>query len=240
MITYTIISAAHIPDILGALDTVQQSLQNIEDHACNDFQSTKSILDVLTDLDIEHVLSGPARSKLSAIISNLQYVDVLQQRLSHISRTNEVIREELVQFTERPESSMMAYRYMIQLNLNQFQDAINLYLHTTDAVHNALTDISKNHKMLFLHIPQARLLYKYNSEILHETTLVNEVHSRELLRYRHPSKLPEKDSVDELKKIAAYYTMEQERVVFDAFLRSEMNYEQGYDVDSDKERISLF
>ncbi|MEM7106613.1 MAG: hypothetical protein AAF519_00210 [Bacteroidota bacterium] len=240
MHTLLTISTSTIPSILKAFESLDRSLERIEHYACEDFRSTKNILDTLDQLKIEHIVSKEAKEQLSAIISNLQYVDVLQQRLSHVLSINTILKEELIDFNESSKGSIIAYQMVVQLNLKQFHDAVDRYLHTTDAVHNALTEISKNHKMLFLHIPETRMLYKYNSEILREATIVSEIHVKQLLKYRHASAFVAKEYVSQVKHIASFYTMEQERIVLDSFLRGEMDYEQGYDLDSDKEQISLF
>ncbi|MEM6524531.1 MAG: hypothetical protein AAGF85_14235 [Bacteroidota bacterium] len=234
------ISTTTIPHILNTFEILEKSLERIEIYACEDFRSTKCILDALNEIDIDQILSAQAKEKLSVIVSNLQYVDVLQQRLSHVLKINTILKRGLVDFEEGVDSSVTAYRALVKLNLKQFQDAIDLYLHTTDAVHNALTGISNSHKMLFLHIPETRLLYKYNSEILREATAVGHIHVQELLKYQHAASLVSKDSVSQVKDVAGFYTMEQERLVLDTFLKREMDYKQGFNLDSDKEQISLF
>lgn len=236
----TTISEGNIPKILEGFASIRRCFERIEKYACQDFRSTKSILDVLRDLDIELILSDAAKEKLSAIISDLQYVDILQQRLSHVIRINELLRTDLTVLHKNSGDSVIAYRPLVKLNLKQFQDAIDLYLHTTDAVHGALTEISKNHRMLFLHIPETKLLYKYSPEILKESTAVRYVYEYQLLKYQQVPDTVSQDNVKQVKKVANFYTMEQERLILDAFLKTEMNYEQGYDTDTDKEQISLF
>ncbi|MEM9392051.1 MAG: hypothetical protein AAGA02_16345, partial [Bacteroidota bacterium] len=68
MSSYTTISASSIPEILNSFESVQRSLVKIDEYACKDFRSTKQILDILKDLDIDQVLSDPARIKLSEIV----------------------------------------------------------------------------------------------------------------------------------------------------------------------------
>lgn len=236
MSSYTTISASNIPEILNSFEYVQRSLVKIDEYACKDFRSTKQILDILKDLDIDQVLSDPARIKLSEIVSDLQYVDVLQQRLLHIKQTTDFLKGGL----RAPSNHVVAYRPLVKLNLNQFQDAINLYLNTTDAVHTALTEISKNHRMLFLHIQEIKSLYRYNTEILREVANVREIYQLRLLKYQYSNILATDDCIQQVKTVAKYYTMQQERVILDAFLKVEMQHGEGYDVDSDKEQISFF
>ncbi len=237
---YIIISPSTIPKILDAFKAASKSIESIERCACEDFRSTKSILDRLQELDISQILSSAANHQFSEIVSELQYVDVLQQRLAHIVSTTNLLERELCSFGETSSKYTVAYRQLIRLNLKQFQDAIDIYLNTTDAIHYSLNEVSKNHKMLFLHISGIKLLYKYNIEILRESYKVREVYNEHLLKYNHPSNPLAIDCVEQVKDIASVYTMEQERLILDSFLKVDMEYEQGYDADSDTEKISLF
>ena len=234
------ISTFSIPKILALFRAATQSLVKIELCACEDFRSTKKILDQLENIDFDQIVAKSAKEKLSEIISDLQYVDVLQQRLAHVVSTTDVLRDDLYSFSQDTDRLATGFEPIIRLNLKQFQDAIDLYLNTTDEVHTALTEVSKNHQMLFLPISEVKSLYKYNTQILREATKVRDIYVEGLFKFQHPASPLAVHCVPQIKDIANLYTMEQERIVLDRFLKVELAYSNGYDIDSDKEQISFF
>ena len=236
------ISTGNIPTLLTTVEKLTKAIKSIEQYAYQDFDIIKTVLDQYKLYRSKHPVESVLQEKFSRIISELQYIDTLHQRLSHIAITKERLVNELEALPNSIGPYALAYWFIVKLNEVQFRAAIDHYVETTHQIQQVLQEIAGKYGEVFYDLAETGSFYGYNNNILSKAALVCDVYFDTLLKHRHPGDRDPlaKQCIDVVMDISKLYTMEAERKVLNQFLKAEMSYDNGHDQDPGREMISIF
>ena len=236
------ISQESLPTILTMIRKLKEALSYIEKYAYQDFGIVKTVLEQYKIRKHQYPSEKELHEKFSLIISELQYIDTLHQRLAHIMIIKDRLLDELKVFPGGFGSYALTYWFIIKLSELQFRDAIDHYVETTRNIQQALQEIEKQYDQVFYDLGETGSFYGYNAKIFKKAALVCDVYFDTLLKHRHPGEgdPSSKECIKVMTGISQLYTMDTERKILSHFMKKEMGYDNGYDQDTGKEMISMF
>jgi len=233
-----IIKEDNIADIQNSIARLCKSIKSIQRYAKTDFGIVKKVLDQVKNSK-EHSREGSSlQDTFSNLIVDLQYIDVLNQRLDHTCN-NITKLSDMLSADKGPDSSMTGYWHLIKLSELQFVGAIRQYVASTEHIQKRLNAVINQYKHVLPKVSDARYLYDNNSTIRTAATQICTHHFIKLLKYRN-STFDSFKCTQELKNICKSYSMKEERSIFTNFLKEEMGNHHGVYEDTDNEEVTLF
>ncbi len=236
------ISHKSLPTVLTMIGKLKEALEHIEKYAFQDFGIVKTVLEQYKIRKNQYSAEKELHEKFSLIISDLQYIDTLHQRLAHIMTIKDRLLDELKVFPGNFGSYALTYWFIVKLGELQFRDTIDHYVKTTRNIQQALQEIEEQYNEVFHDLGETGSFYGYNTKILKKAALVCDVYFDTLLKHRHPGEGDplSKECIKVMTEISQLYTMHSERKILSHFMKKEMGYDNGYDQDTGKEMISMF
>lgn len=187
-----------------------------------------------TEDDIDVQLKKQTMSDLTQIIVELQYHDIIRQKLEHIEVSYKKTLEE-VNVKGLEEISTSDYLYILpeiaQLTIHQFELIEQEYKEACTYIKNALKDIKNNKKIA--QILDFKITNTFNN--IDNLSKVIEQINQPLQQIVNVSKLST-DTFDELtleklKEIYKLYTMQSERQIFDKLFYGQNIVEEEDDIE---------
>lgn len=236
----------NIGDLKKILDETSVYAEIILQYAFEDFVELSTRIkpylaklkeEMNTQDDINMQIKKQAMSDLNQIIVELQYHDIIRQKLEHIDQSYKQTLEEIDKTKDLDTIVHSMYLYIIpeisQLTIHQFQLIEQEYKEACTYIKNALKDIKNNQKIA--QILDFKVTNTFNNiENLSKTI---EQINKPLQEIVNAAKL-NTDSFDELtleklKSVYKLYTMQSERHVFDKLF-------YGQNIVEEEEDIELF
>jgi len=211
--------------------SLNQKVDQLYDHLNNDFLVTTNKVKKYTSTAREKMVSGKTREAVHAkikyavkrfdsIIVELQYHDIIRQKLEHIYTVEKKISEEFAFIYENPESRKSPYfvlimHEVIELSINQLKAIKDDYLFASTKIQQILRSLWADRE-----ISRELQLFLFNTaenlrNVIQALDVLIKMHERiRDERIAFEVRITDEHKIKLLNEIKQLYTMESEREVF--------------------------
>lgn len=214
-------------NMVGSIREINELIDRMHSHVLDDFNR---VVELVKHKDFGNALEG----YISQVVKELQYYDIIHQKLQHIKSINHWIEDGSSQY-DAPRNVYQNTNLM-RLNFLQFQLSYYDYLNAVTAIRQTLQEASQKAGS------SIQSVFELSEQI---STDADKVNSRMLEVEREFYRWCRTTVKDNFEKLSSLYSMQCERAVLQAYLENpaidpEAIRTMGTNTHSHDESIDLF
>ncbi len=233
-----------IKDLKKVLDETSIYIEIILQYAFEDFVELSThikpyLSNLKEQMDREDGINVQVKKQtladLNQIIVELQYHDIIRQKLEHIDESYKLILEEIEKIDDLAKVNDTNYIYILpeilQLTIHQFQLIEQEYKEACTYIRYALKGIEQNEEIAKVLPFSIKSTFNNISNLSKTIEQINEPTQKIVNISKLNTELFDEVTLEKLKVIYSLYTMQSERITFDKLFYGEEIVEEEEDIE---------